>query len=320
MVAGRFLRREVRVRARGRPGGRPGACLPRSWTGDRGRLAAAGVPEETGVRTRPQLLQLMIDRAFTAGIPFGWVTADGARGERRYDWALVASIRPEISLLIRRSVSRPSELAFYLCHTPRPVPLSRLVKVAGARWAVEECFQAAKNETGMDHYQVRRYETWYRYVTLVMLALAFLAVTRAALADDSTGPAQLSQRDPPHAHRALRAGPRRAARPPLVTMAPPPPGTCPTMPLPATTTARSLSAAGVLVRQQHFVIYCLSSPVVAGSGAVLVGAAPVRPGPCGCAAGDPGDQVCQETADLAERDRDEAAARAFGALAAVTAR
>ena len=64
----------------------------------------------------------------------------------------------------------------------------------------------------------------------------------------------------------------------------------------------------------------LSSLVVACSGAVLVGAAPAGPGPRGCAAGDLGDQVCQETADLAEREADEAAARAFGALAAVTAR
>lgn len=216
--------------------------LPRSWTGDSQRLAAAGVPEGTGFRTKPQLLQLMIGRAVAAGIPFGWVTADeaygdngplrgyleeqgiayvlavacahvlatpagrhradalaaklpkrawqrlscgdGAKGERRYDWALVASARPEISLLIRRSISRPSELAFYLCHTPDPAPLSRLVTVAGTRWAVEECFQAAKNEAGMDHYQVRRYEGWYRYVTLAMLALAFLAVTRGALAGE----------------------------------------------------------------------------------------------------------------------------------------
>ena len=216
--------------------------LPRSWTGDSQRMAAAGVPGSTGFRTKPQLFQLMIERAVAAGIPFGWVTADeaygdngplrsylesggisyvlavarahvlataagrhradalaaklpkrawqrlscgdGAKGERRYDWALVGSARPEISLLVRRSVSRPSELAFYLCHTPDPAPLSRLVKVAGTRWAVEECFQAAKNETGMDHYQVRRYDSWYRYVTLAMLALAFLAVTRAALADD----------------------------------------------------------------------------------------------------------------------------------------
>jgi hypothetical protein len=57
--------------------------------------------------------------------------------------------------------------------------------MAGARWAVEECFQAGKNEAGMDHYQVRLYKAWYRYVTLAMLALAWLAVTRAALSDDS---------------------------------------------------------------------------------------------------------------------------------------
>ena len=81
-----------------------------------------------------------------------------------------------------------------------------------------------------------------------------------------------------------------------------------------------LSAAALLVLQQQIVIYCLSSLVVAGSGAVLVGAAPAGPGPYGGAGGDGGGQVCQETADLAERDRDEAAARAFGAVAAVTAR
>ena len=59
---------------------------------------------------------------------------------------------------------------------------------------------------------------------------------------------------------------------------------------------------------------------MAGLGAVLVGAAPVGPGPDGGVVRGGGDQVCQETADLAERDRDEAAARAFGAVAAVTAR
>ena len=75
-----------------------------------------------------------------------------------------------------------------------------------------------------------------------------------------------------------------------------------------------------LVLQQYFVMHCLSSLVVAGSGAVLVGAAPAGPCPCGGAPGDVDYQVCQETADLAERDRDEAAARAFGAVAAVTDR
>jgi SRSO17 transposase len=219
--------------------------LPRSWTADDGRLAAAKVPDGTEFRTKPQLLRLMIERAVAAGVPFGWVTADeaygdngplrafleqerigyvlavardhvittpagrrradtlagrlpkrawqrlscgdGAKGRRYYDWALVATSRPEISMLIRRNISRPSELAFYLCHTPRPASLPTLVKVAGARWAVEECFQAAKNEAALDHYQVRLYKAWYRYVTLAMLALAWLAVTRAALADESDG-------------------------------------------------------------------------------------------------------------------------------------
>jgi SRSO17 transposase len=108
---------------------------------------------------------------------------NGAKGPRYYDWAIIAARRPETSLLVRRSIARPSVLAFYLCRALRPVPLARLVQVAGARWAVEECFQAGKNEAGLDHYQVRLYTAWYRYVTLAMLALAYLAVTRASLAD-----------------------------------------------------------------------------------------------------------------------------------------
>lgn len=66
----------------------------------------------------------------------------------------------------------------------RRIPLYR-----HQRWPFEECFQAAKNEAGLDHYQVRLYNAWYRYVTLAMLALAWLAATRAALADDDDQPA-----------------------------------------------------------------------------------------------------------------------------------
>jgi len=73
------------------------------------------------------------------------------------------------------------ELAYFLCYAPRGATLAGLVAVAGARWAaVEECFQAAKNETGLDHYQVRLYHAWYRHITLPVLAHAFLAVTAAA--------------------------------------------------------------------------------------------------------------------------------------------
>jgi SRSO17 transposase len=60
--------------------------------------------------------------------------------------------------------------------------LAELVRVAGIRWAVEESFQAAKDQIGLDHYQVRRYDAWYRHVTLAMVALAFLAAVRAQAA------------------------------------------------------------------------------------------------------------------------------------------
>lgn len=126
--------------------------------------------------------------AMAARVPrSGWQRLScgaGAKGERRYDWALIATSSPAHRLLIRRSLSSPSELAFYLCHTPNPVPLQRLIRVAGARWTIEECFQTGKNEAAFDHYQVRLYPAWYRYITLAMLALAFLAVTRAMLDPD----------------------------------------------------------------------------------------------------------------------------------------
>jgi len=106
--------------------------------------------------------------------------ADGSKGPRLYDWALIGTAAPGHQLLVRRSLAPGEkgglELAYFLCWSPRPVTLAELVAVAGARWAVEDCFAEAKNETGLDHYQVRRYGAWYRHVTLSMLAHAFLAV------------------------------------------------------------------------------------------------------------------------------------------------
>jgi SRSO17 transposase len=108
---------------------------------------------------------------------------DGSKGPRLYDWAM-ASL-PELDegrgrwLLIRRSIADPDDLAFYLCAGPTDTTIDVLVHVAGTRWAIEECFQQAKTETGLDHYQVRRYQPWYRHITLAMLAHAYLAVTAA---------------------------------------------------------------------------------------------------------------------------------------------
>jgi SRSO17 transposase len=101
----------------------------------------------------------------------------GSKGHRLYDWLLLDPGADQHLLLVRRSITKPSELAYYVCHSTTPVPLAELVRVAGSRWGVEETFQFAKNETGLDHYQVRRYDAWYRHITLSMLAAAFLAVT-----------------------------------------------------------------------------------------------------------------------------------------------
>jgi SRSO17 transposase len=108
---------------------------------------------------------------------------DGAKGPRVYDWARVELTRPGwpgrgFWLLVRRRLT-DGELAFYACFGPARTTLIALVRVAGTRWAVEECFQAAKDQVGLDHYQVRRYDAWYRHVTLVLVAQAFLAAVRA---------------------------------------------------------------------------------------------------------------------------------------------
>jgi SRSO17 transposase len=113
----------------------------------------------------------------------GWQrlsAGEGSKGHRLYDWLVLDPGADEQVLLVRRSISKPAELAYYICHTRTPVVVAELVRVAGSRWGVEETFQFAKNETGLDHYQVRTYTAWYRHITLSMLAAAFLAATARA--------------------------------------------------------------------------------------------------------------------------------------------
>ena len=110
---------------------------------------------------------------------------EGAKGPRVYDWARVP-IRalPEPGwdywLLVRRSIADPTDLAYYVCFCPAGTPLGELVRAAGTRWAIEESFESAKGEVGLDHYEVRRWPGWYRHITLALLAHAYLTVTRAA--------------------------------------------------------------------------------------------------------------------------------------------
>jgi SRSO17 transposase len=128
--------------------------------------------------------------------PRGWqrVSAGkGAKGHRYYDWAFV-QLDPgdpgpgdpgQRWLLLRRNHTT-GELAYYHCFMPRPVPLAVLVRVAGQRWSIEERIKTSKGLCGLDQHQVRRWRSWYRWMTLAMLAHAFLVV--AALTSNTRHP------------------------------------------------------------------------------------------------------------------------------------
>jgi SRSO17 transposase len=111
----------------------------------------------------------------------------GGRERREYDWAwatlpALVGLPPGFvrTLLARRSVERPAEVVYYLCFHSDALARKDIVRTADTRPAVEACFRAAKVQCGLDHYQVRRWEGWYRHVTLAMLAYAFVAVTAAS--------------------------------------------------------------------------------------------------------------------------------------------
>ncbi len=127
---------------------------------------------------------------------------DGAKGPRLYDWA--AAQLPAVPffdggepshhrwVMARRSIARLDEIAYYLAHAPTGTSVGELVEVAGSRWAIEASFQSAKNECGLDQYEVRRYVGWYRHITLAMLAHAFLAAM-AAKSGTERGAAETDQ-------------------------------------------------------------------------------------------------------------------------------
>ncbi|MGW0963845.1 IS701 family transposase [Streptomyces gelaticus] len=135
------------------------------------------IPTPAGPQRADHLVKLIPRRAWQK------LSAEhGAKGHRWYDWTQIAISTSGLAghqhLLIRRN-RRTGELAYYRCYSPRPVPLSTLVKVAGSRWTVEETFQSSKTLAGLDEHQVRRWDSWHRWVTLALLAHAFLAVTAA---------------------------------------------------------------------------------------------------------------------------------------------
>jgi SRSO17 transposase len=117
--------------------------------------------------------------------------AAGSKGERLYEWARLEMRRSEDGwrrwLLARRSLSKPQEIAYYVVSGPSQTRLAEMARVAGTRWAIEESFETAKGEVGLDQYEVRSWTGWYRHITLAMLAHAYLTVLRAQATDADAG-------------------------------------------------------------------------------------------------------------------------------------
>ena len=251
--------------------------LPKAWTGDPARLAAAHVPAEVGFATKPSLARRMIEHAMAAKVPFAWVAADtvygvselemalrragkdyvlgqpstqqvwssgarpdiagtaeevaaalapsgwqrlsagaGTKGPRVYDWAYVelADLDAQAQgypgshglwtrgLLVRRSVA-DGACAFFATWCPAGTGIGALVAVEGQRWAIEDSFETAKNEFGLDHNESRSWHGWHRHVSLAMLAFARLATIRHHA--NRPVPSQTARRST-HARQASSAG------------------------------------------------------------------------------------------------------------------
>ena len=224
--------------------------LPKTWTDDPVRMAAAHVPDDVRFATKPKLAVAMIERAIAADVPFAWVAADtvygtgdvemalrragkgyvlgananhpfrswrkdlsvsgtaeaiarelpdkawtrlsagdGTKGARLHDWHYLPLADLDArefdgppgvwtrGLLVRRHVSDGS-MAFFSTWCPLGTPLETLVAVEGRRWAIEDAFETAKNELGLDHNETRSWHGWHRHVSLVMTAFAMLAAIR----------------------------------------------------------------------------------------------------------------------------------------------
>lgn len=117
-------------------------------------------------------------------------SGDGTKGERLHDWVYLglADLDPgdydnafagiwTRGLLIRRNIA-DGDMAFFATWCPAETTIETLVKVEGHRWAIEDSFETAKNELGLDHNETRSWHGWHRHVSLVMLAFAMMAAIR----------------------------------------------------------------------------------------------------------------------------------------------
>jgi SRSO17 transposase len=159
----------------------------RVWLEERGRPYAVMVPKTNAVPLggRKKKIEQHVERLPESAFSEVRPARDGS-GRRPWEWACV-ELAPDPEkgmrrwLLVRRSTDDPNDLGFYQTYGPEGTPIEELVRVCQERWAVEECFAEAKGEVGLDHYEVRRWDSWHRHVTLCLLAHAFLVVVRSSL-------------------------------------------------------------------------------------------------------------------------------------------
>lgn len=162
----------------------------RRWLEGQGRHYVLAVPCTHGLWTAGRQVEA---QALADGVPdAAWArlsAGDGSQGPRWYDWACLAlpyATQPGTAqwLLVRRSVSNPTERAYYRVYGPADTTVDALARVAGRRWCIETAFEEAKGLVGLDQYEVRKWEAWHRHVTLSLLAYAALVVTRTSAATE----------------------------------------------------------------------------------------------------------------------------------------
>ena len=167
-----------------------GSDAVRRWLEGQGRHYVLAVPCTHGLWTAGRQVEAQV---LADGVPdAAWArlsAGDGSQGPRWYDWACLAlpyATQPGTAqwLLVRRSVSDPTERAYYRVYGPAETTVDALARVAGRRWCIETAFEDAKGLVGLDQYEVRKWEAWYRHVTLSLLAYAALVVTRARVAGE----------------------------------------------------------------------------------------------------------------------------------------
>jgi SRSO17 transposase len=163
----------------------------RKWLEEQWQPYVLAVPETHQVWSGGELQEV---RRLAALFPVeAWAVlsaGEGSQGARLYEWAWMQL--PYTSegkegwsswVVVRRSLSHPEKRAYYRAWGPAMTPLTTLVQAAGSRWKIEEGYEQAKGEVGLDQYEVRRWRAWYRFMTLALLAHAFLVVLRAQQQD-----------------------------------------------------------------------------------------------------------------------------------------